>query len=188
MKNVVYFDLETQRSISDVGGYKNIDQLRVSVGVAYSTQTGRYHIFGEDGMDELVKMLLGADLVVGYNHLGFDYKVLQGYTIIDMESQTINLDMMVDIQGILDRRLKLDSIASASLGMSKTADGLEALKWWKEYKETGSKEPVMRIAEYCAYDVKVTRFVYEYGLEHGLVKYDDKAGGVSEVEVNWPAL
>ena len=132
MKNIVYFDLETQRSISDVGGYKNIDQLLVSVGVAYSTKTDKYHIFGEDGMDELVQMLLEADLVVGYNHIGFDYKVLQGYTIIDMESQTVNLDMMLSVQEIIGKRLKLDSIAEATLGMTKTADGLEALKWWKE--------------------------------------------------------
>ena len=187
MKNIVYFDLETQRSISDVGGYKNCDQLKVSVGVAYSTKTGKYHIFGEDGMDELVQMLLSADLVVGYNHIGFDYKVLQGYTIMDMESQTINLDMMLDIQGIIDKRLKLDSIAEATLGMSKTADGLEALKWWKEYKNTGDKSPLMKIAEYCAYDVKVTRFVYEYGAEHGYVKYADKMGGIEEVQVGWVA-
>jgi len=185
MKNIVYFDLETQRSISDVGGYKNIDQLLVSVGVAYSTKTDKYHIFGEDGMDELVQMLLGADLVVGYNHIGFDYKVLQGYTIIDMESQTVNLDMMLSVQEIIGKRLKLDSIAEATLGMTKTADGLEALKWWKEYKKTGSKDPVMKIAEYCAYDVKVTRFVHEYGVEQGLVKFADKMGGESEVKVEW---
>jgi len=185
MKDIVYYDLETQRSISSVGGYSHIDQLKVSVGVAYSTRTGRYHIFGEDGMDELIQMLLSADLVVGYNHIGFDYKVLHGYTILDLESQTNNLDMMLDIQGIIDKRLKLDAIASASLGMSKTADGLEALKWWKEYAQTKDKEPLMKIAKYCAYDVKVTRFVHEYGMEHGHVKYDDKMGGVSEVEVHW---
>ena len=185
MKNIVYFDLETRRSISDVGGFKNCADLKVSVGVAYSTKTGRYHIFGEDGMDELVQMLLEADLVVGYNHIGFDYRVLQGYTIIDMESQTVNLDMMLDVQQIMGKRLKLDSLAQASLGMAKTADGLEALKWWKEYKNTGNKEHLMKIAEYCAYDVKVTRFVHEFGIEHGLIKYDDKNGGIEEVKVDW---
>jgi len=163
MKNIVYFDVETQRSISDVGGYKNCDQLKVSVAVAYSTKTGKYHIFGEEGMDALVQMLLDADLVVGYNHIGFDYKVLQGYTIMDMESQTINCDMMIDIQEIIDRRLKLDSIAEATLGMKKTADGLEALRWWKEYKNT----------------------VYEYGVKHGHIKYADKLGGIEEVSVGW---
>lgn len=185
MRNIVYFDLETQRSMSDVGGGNFKDQLKVSIGVAYSTKTGQYHIFGENDMDALVEMLLEADLVVGYNHIDFDYKVLQGYTILDMESQTTNLDMMADIKDIIGFRLKLDSIAAVTLGTGKTADGLDALKWWKEYKQTGNNEPLMKIAEYCAYDVKVTRFVHEYGVEHGLVKYDDKAGGTAEVQVNW---
>lgn len=185
MKNIVYYDLETQRSMSDVGGSNYKDQLKVSVGVAYSTKTGKYHIFGEDGMQELIEMLLEADLVVGYNHIDFDYKVLHGYTIMELEPQTRNLDMMVDIQQKIGFRLKLDSIAAATLGTGKTADGLDALRWWKEYKETGEQEPLMKIAEYCAYDVKVTRFVHEYGMEHGKVMYDDKAGGIAEVEVDW---
>ncbi len=185
MKNIVYFDLETQRSLSDVGGSNHKDQLKVSIGVAYSTKTEKYHIFGEDGMNDLVDMLLSADLVVGYNHIDFDYKVLQGYTILELESQTNNLDMMVDIQQHIGFRLKLDSIASSSLGTGKTADGLDALRWWKEYKQTASNEHLMKIAEYCAYDVKVTRFVHEYGIEHGKILYDDKAGGTAEVSVDW---
>ena len=184
-KNIVYFDLETQKSMGDVGGGNFKDQLQVSVGVAYSTKTQQYHIFGEDEMDTLIQMLLSADLVVGYNHIDFDYKVLQRYTILDMESQTYNLDMMVNIQEIIGFRLKLDSIASMTLGTGKTADGLDALKWWKAYKQTGDRSHLMKIAEYCAYDVKVTRFVHEYGMAHGLVKYDDKAGGEASVKVNW---
>lgn len=185
-KNIVYYDLETQRSLNDVGGSKYKDQLKVSVGVAYSTKTGKYHIFKEDGMQELIDMLLEADLVVGYNHVEFDYKVLQGYTIMELEPQTQNLDMMLDIQEKIGFRLKLDSIASACLeGLGKTANGLDALKWWQEHRETGEIEPVMKIAEYCAFDVKVTRCVHEYGMEHGKVLYDDRNGGIAEVEVDW---
>ena len=84
MKDIVYFDLETQRSFGDVGGAANKDKMGISVGVAYSTRTEQYHIFGEDETDDLVKMLTRADLVVGYNHIYFDYPVLQGYTILDL--------------------------------------------------------------------------------------------------------
>lgn len=185
MKNIVYYDLETQRSFSDVGGSNFKDQMKVSVGVVYSTLTEKYHIFGEDGMPELIDMCLSADLVVGYNHLDFDYKVLQGYTIMELAPMTTNLDMMVNIQEKIGFRLKLDSIASATLGTGKTADGLDALKWWKEYKNSGDNEPLMKIAEYCAFDVKVTRYVHEYGMKHGKVMYDDKSGGISEVAVDW---
>ena len=86
---------------------------------------------------------------------------------------------------MLGFRLKLDSVASASLGTGKTADGLDALRWWQEHKKTESFAPLRKIAEYCAFDVKVTKCVHEYALEHGLLKYDDKNGGIAEIAVNW---
>ena len=185
MSNIVYFDLETQRSFGDVGGAANKDKMGISVGVAYSTKTEKYHVFGENDTDELVDMLIKADLVVGYNHIYFDYPVLQGYTILDLPNQTLNLDMMLDIEKALGHRLKLDSLAEASVGEGKSANGLDALRWWQLYKKTGDKKHMMNIAEYCCYDVKVTKCVHEYGIEHGHLKYKDRNGNVAEVAVDW---
>ncbi|MBK1828183.1 ribonuclease H-like domain-containing protein [Haloferula rosea] len=184
-KNIVYFDLETQRSFSDVGGSAHKDKMMMSVGVTYSTANESYRVYGEDEVDELVKELLKADLVVGWNHVEFDYPVLQGYTVFDLPNQTLNLDMMLALQEILGFRLKLDAAAAGSLGMGKTADGLDALKWWQEHKKTGNIEPLMKIAEYCAFDVKVTKCVHEYAVEHGHLKYHDRGGQLQEVEVDW---
>ena len=75
--------------------------------------------------------------------------------------------------------------ASASLGTGKTADGLDALRWWQEHKKSGEFAPLRKIAEYCAFDVKVTKCVHEYALEHGLLKYDDKSGRIADVAVAW---
>ena len=185
MPDIVYFDLETQRSFSDVGGAANKIEMGMSVGCTFSTRTGKYHIYGEGEAEELVNQLVKADLVVGYNHLGFDYGVLEKYTVYDLPSQTANCDMLVDLEKILGHRLKLDAVASATLGLSKTADGLEALKWWQKYQKTGDQEHLLNIAEYCCYDVKVTREVYEYGVKEGKVKYTDKAGVLQEVAVPW---
>ena len=183
-KNIVYFDLETQRSLTDVGRVK--EKLGMSVGVTYSTALGEYRIYGEDEVDALIEQLLKADLVVGWNHIEFDYPVLQAYTIVDLPNQTLNLDMMLELQEILGFRLKLDAAAKGSLGGDgKTADGLDAIRWWQEHKQTGAPEPLMKIAEYCAYDVKVTKCVHEYALEHGHLKYPDRAGQLQVVEVGW---
>jgi DEAD/DEAH box helicase domain-containing protein len=185
MRDIVYFDLETQRSFSDVGGTQHRDKMGVSVAVTFSTRDNEYRIFGEDEMDALVERLCRADLVVGFNHLHFDYPVLQGYTVLDLESQTVNLDMLVDLEQRLGFRLKLDAVASATLGTGKTADGLDALKWWKQYKKTGESEWLLKIAEYCAYDVKVTRMVHEAGVGAGKLQFHDRAGALQEVEVDW---
>jgi DEAD/DEAH box helicase domain-containing protein len=185
MPNIVYFDLETQKSFSDVGGFSQKHKMGVSVGVTYSTATGQYTIYQESEMQALVQELTRADLVVGFNHIGFDYGVLQAYTVFDLLEQTQNLDMLVDVEKTLGHRLKLDSIASASLGMGKTADGLDALKWWQEYKRTGDPAPLLKIAEYCCYDVKVTKLVHEYGVANGYVKFADRNGHEQQCAVDW---
>ena len=184
-KNIVYFDLETQRSFGDVGGFANKDKMGVSVAVTYSTARGTYEIYPENEMDKLGEELIRADLVVGWNHLQFDYPVLQPYVFHTLAEQTINLDMMLELESQLGFRLKLDSVATASLGTGKTADGLDALKWWQEHKRSGDFEPLRKIAQYCAFDVKVTRQVHEYALEHGFLKYEDKSGRITEVAVPW---
>ena len=41
-KNIVYFDLETQRSFGDVGGFSNKGKMGISIAVTYSTARGTY--------------------------------------------------------------------------------------------------------------------------------------------------
>jgi uncharacterized protein YprB with RNaseH-like and TPR domain len=184
-KNIVYFDLETQRSFGDVGGFSQKAKMGVSVAVTYSTARGNYEIYTESEMEKLGEELIRADLVVGWNHMQFDYPVLQPYVFHTLAEQTLNLDMMLDLETRLGFRLKLDSVATATLGIGKTADGLDALRWWQEHKKSGEFAPLRKIAEYCAYDVKVTKCVHEYALEHGMLKYDDKSGRIGEIAVDW---
>ena len=83
MRDIVYFDLETQKSFSAVGGAKNKAKMGVSVAVTYSTKTGQYHVYGEGEMDALVEQLVKADLVVGWNHIQFDYPVLHQLRLLE---------------------------------------------------------------------------------------------------------
>ena len=55
MKNIVYFDLETQKSAEEVGGWDKIGQMGMSVGVTYSTSRGGYAIYGEKQVDDLIR-------------------------------------------------------------------------------------------------------------------------------------
>ena len=177
MKNIVYFDLETQKSAQEVGGWNHIDRMGMSVGVTYSTARGGYAIYGEPQVDDLITELQRADLVVGFNHIGFDYQVLHGYTPLDMR-QIPSLDMLIEIQNTLNHRLKLDSIAHATFGVEKIADGLQALDWFKEGRLTD-------IAEYCCFDVKITKLVHEYGVAHKKLFYSNKFGDKLSVDVDW---
>src|SRR5712672_1886898 len=113
MKNILYFDLETQRSAEEVGGWDKISNMGMSIGVVYSTATNSYTIYSEKKVDQLIKDLQRADLIVGFNHVRFDFEVLHGYTALDLR-QLPSLDMMVDLHNRLEHRLSLDSIATAT--------------------------------------------------------------------------
>lgn len=177
MKSIVYFDLETQKSAEDVGGWDKISAMRMSVGVTYNTATGAYKIYGERQVDELIKELQRADLIVGFNNLRFDYEVLHGYTALDLR-QLPTLDMLVELQNRLQHRLSLDSIATATFGVEKTAEGMQAIEWYRQGK-------LLEIAEYCCYDVKLTRLVHEYGVNCRQLHYHNRFGKKLTVPVSW---
>ena len=176
-KSIVYFDLETQKSADEVGGWGNISKMGMSIGVTYNTALGEYKIYHEKSVNELITDLQRADLVVGFNVLRFDYEVLHGYTSFDL-SQLPTLDMMVELQNTLNHRLSLDSIATATFGVEKTAEGMQAIRWYREGK-------MLEIAEYCCYDVKLTRLVHEYGQRHKQLHYSNRFGKKMAVPVSW---
>jgi hypothetical protein len=177
-RDIVYFDLETRRTANDAGGWDRKGAMGMSIGVTYSTKLGEYRIYQERDVEKLIDQLLRADLVVGFNVISFDYEVLMGYTARDLPYLCQTLDMLVTVEEQLGHRVKLDSLADACLGIGKTADGLDALKWWKEGR-------IAEIAEYCCFDVKVTRLVHEYGMEHKKCLYVDKFNQKKSFPVNW---
>ena len=176
-KNILYFDLETQKSADEVGGWDKIHEMRMSIGVTYSSARQEYNIYTEKQVDELLAALQRADLVIGFNNLGFDYQVLHYYTILDLR-QIPTLDVLVELQKTIQHRLSLDAVASATLGVAKTAEGLQAIRWYREGR-------MMEIAEYCCYDVKITRLVHEFGVAHRQLFYKDRFGNMLTVPVQW---
>ena len=176
-KNIVYFDLETQKSADEVGGWGNISKMGMSIGVTYSTARGEYKIYGEPQVNDLIAELQRADLIVGFNNLRFDYEVLHAYSALDL-TQLPTLDMLVVLNEKLGHRLSLDSIATATFGVEKTAEGLQAIEWFRQGK-------LAEIAEYCCYDVKITKLVHEYGAQHRQLSYANKFGKKMTVPVKW---
>jgi len=178
MKNIVYFDLETQKSADEVGGWGNIRDMKMSIGVTYSTGRGEYTIYGESQVNELIEELRRADLVVGFNHERFDYEVLAGHNPFFDPEQVPSLDLMLDLKKELNHRISLDAVANATLGVEKTAEGLQAIRWYRQGK-------MLEIAEYCCFDVKITKLVHEYGATHGQLYYKNRFNQKLAVPVKW---
>lgn len=167
-RRVVVFDLETQLSADDVGGWREARQMRVAVAAVWDSQTNQITAYGEDAIDDLLSHLKSADLVCGFNNRNFDYEVLRGYTFDDLQKLP-TLDLLEAVTAQRGGRLKLDTIAKATLGVGKTADGLQSLEWFKNGE-------IELVREYCKKDVEVTRDVLLYALRNGHVLYEDKSG------------
>lgn len=181
-QRIQYFDLETQKSADDVGGWGNSHLMKISVGVVWDSVDQDFHVYEEEKAADLVRKLQTADLVVGFNVIGFDYAVLQPYANklgVDLQELPTH-DMLADVHKKLNHRLSLDNLASCTLGTTKSADGLQALKWFKEGK-------MDLIIEYCKQDVVVTRDLFLFGEKNGYVEYDSRSRGRQRMEVDWNA-
>jgi DEAD/DEAH box helicase domain-containing protein len=175
--NIVFFDVETQRTFDEVGGRRNIRKLGLSAAVTYSTATGGFCHYTEETVAELIAELRAADLVVGFNVLNFDYEVLRAYTTDPLDDLP-TVDMLDQIYRTLGFRISLDSLAGSTLGISKSADGLQAVRWYREGR-------LQEILDYCQQDVEVTRQLYEYGRRHKHLKYQDRSYRTQMVPVSW---
>ena len=174
---VQYFDLETQKSAEDVGGWGNIHKMGLAVGVVWDSLDREFFTYEEKDSAKLVEKLRTADLAVGFNIIGFDYTVLQPYS--DFDLQEINtFDMLVDVKKNLGFRLSLNHLAQHTLNAEKSADGLVSLQWYKEGK-------ISKIIQYCKQDVEITRDLYLYGEKNGFVKYQSRSGNPRDLKVDW---
>lgn len=171
------FDIETQRSAADVGGWHRADQMKVSCAVVFDSESGRFRTYTEDLVPLLIRDLYRYDVVVGFNSKRFDYKVLSGYEGFD-PSKVQTLDILEDVYRYLGFRLSLNHLAKVTLGIEKSADGLQALKWWQEGR-------FQEITDYCRRDVDITHQIFRFGRDKGYLLFKDKSENRVRIPVNW---
>ena len=163
---ILFFDLETQKLAQDVGGWMNTHLMRVSVAVVFDTAENRFFAYHEDRIDDLISHLEKADLVVGFNVKRFDYRVLSAYTRKDL-LKLPTFDILQDIHERLGFRVGLDHLAKETLNLSKSADGLKAVEWFRQGK-------MEKLEKYCSQDVALTRDIFNYGMAKGHLIYRKK--------------
>ncbi|MCA9357703.1 ribonuclease H-like domain-containing protein [Candidatus Kaiserbacteria bacterium] len=160
----IVFDLETQNIFQEVGS-SDPTALDISVATVYDSETDKYTTVTIDEIEQLWPIIEQADALVGYNSNHFDIPLLNKYYPGDL-TQIKSIDLLEDIKLSLGRRLRLDSVAQATVGAKKSADGLQAVRWWKE----GNVKDIMK---YCEQDVRVTKEVFEFARKNGFVKFKD---------------
>lgn len=171
------FDIETQKSAAEVGGWHKAELMRVSVAVVWDAGLNDYLVFREGEMAQLLDHLRGLELVVGFNNKRFDNQVLAGYGGHDLAGLP-TIDILEKVKERLGYRISLNSLAEHTLGVKKSADGLMALKWYREGR-------IDKIIDYCRQDVEVTRELFRFGLENGYLLFQNKAGSLVRCPVDF---
>lgn len=160
----IVFDIETKNFFWETGS-NDPASLDISIVCIYDSETDSYSSYLEEELKNLWPIIEKSDMLIGYNSDHFDIPLLNKYYSGDL-TKIKSLDLLKEVKNSLGRRLKLDTLADATLGKKKIGDGLEAGKWWRE----GNIEALRK---YCIEDVKITKELYDYAKKNGLVKYRD---------------
>ncbi len=172
-----FFDLETQKLASEVGGWQNTHLMRISVAILFELPSGKFTIYREEQVQNLIEDLKRLDLVVGFNISGFDYKVLRAYTPFKLEALP-TFDILGEIHKGLGFRVSLGHLAENTLGRPKGGDGLQAVRWFREGEWDN-------LIHYCKEDVCITRDLFHHAIEKGFLVCSDKSRRMLRIPTPW---
>jgi DEAD/DEAH box helicase domain-containing protein len=179
--DVLVLDVETQYLSDEVaGGWSAVDKFKVALVVTWDEINGM-RVWYEQDVPKLLAETENFQKLITFNGENFDFKVLSAYGSVDSLYRK-SVDMLVVLSKKLGFRVKLDTVAMATLRRGKTGSGTESVQWWR------SGDPAMRqkVVDYCKMDVELTRDVYRFGKEKGHVLIEDlRRGGTRRVDISW---
>lgn len=170
-------DLETRISAEEVGGWQFAERMGVSVAVVYDSLTETFTAYTEETLFSLFQRLKKATQVIGFNHTVFDYAVLQPFAPYNLQHLP-SLDLLKEIKKQLSHRISLDNLAQATLNIKKTANGIQALEWWKE-------GDLNSIIQYCKTDVDITHKLFLFGLHNQYLLFTNNEQQTVHIHVHW---
>ncbi len=173
-------DVETQYLSDEVpGGWSAVDKFLVALVVTWDEGCGM-RVWYEKDVPGLLAEVERFQKIVTFNGENFDFKVLSHYGSIEVLRQR-SADMLVDLSRKLGFRVKLDSLARATLGRGKSGTGTESVQWWR----SGDASLRQKVVDYCKMDVELTRDIFLFGKKNGYVLVDDARQGPRKVDVSW---
>jgi len=165
MKTLVY-DLEIINCVP--GKDKPLDGIKycqgwgdhagmgISVIGAFDYSTQRYRVFLEDNFDAFVNLARDSDLLVTFNGIAFDHKVLAA--CLNFNPILKDYDLLLEMTkaaGVYNAKgFSLDATSRANFKNGKSGDGRLAPINWQE----GHRGNVI---DYCLEDVRLTKALFD---------------------------
>ncbi len=163
--NILVFDIET---IGNISSPNFVEDMQITVVGVYHYGRDEYRTYFQDQLAELENDLRESDLLVGFNNEHFDTPILDKYYLLDLWSIP-SFDILKQFRSHTGRRVGLNSMAGATLGMYKSGSGADAMTFFDDGK-------LEELAKYCLDDVKLTKEVFDVIIQEQKMYYTSKDG------------
>ncbi len=152
-------------------GWHDHKNMGIACICAYDYQTDRYRVFTEANLPDFLKLVSERQLLVGFNSIAFDNKVLEavtGFTPPNTDYDIlreiwVSLGLSPTFQYPSHAGYGLDEMCRANFGTTKTGNGAMAPVFWQE-KKYGE------VIDYCLNDVKLTKQLFDKALAGESIK------------------
>ena len=163
---------EPQEGVEYCEGWSDHEAMGVSTVCCYDYKEDRYRVFCEDNMGEFLALTYARDILVSFNGVGFDNKVLAHALPAPAEPlkwlnatpclaeplkwlNEKSYDIFAEIRDVSGIWCGLDATIKANgLGAGKTGNGALAPVWY----QTGEWG---RLIDYCLMDTKLTKQLFD---------------------------
>lgn len=171
--NIVVYDMEIRNLVDPDNGIKwdEYEKMGWSVGTSFSYKTGDYDVYFFEDRQRLFDTLLQADLIAGFNILGFDNPLLEAFGLPKDSITDRCYDILRESRLSMGWRpgdrfpksMTLNHHLEAMFNMQKTEDSAGAPMLWQ-------KEELGRLVSYNIADVRRERMVLSWIMKNGTVK------------------
>lgn len=158
MRDTVVIDIETKNTFADVGR-DNFVGLEISLVGLYSYQQNKYTAYEESELDAVGEILKDVSVLIGFSISRFDLPVMAKHYEFDLFTIP-RIDLLDEIEILSGKRVSLDVLSKANLGIGKVGHGLEAGNLYHQGK-------INELKSYCLHDVKLTKELYDLARKQG---------------------
>ena len=171
-------------SIDYCGGWNDYENMGISVVGVYDYATDRHRVFTDSNKEEFFLLLDSSDVLVGFNNIGFDNKVINAcwgnmpedrcYDILKEIWAGVGLgpDFNLDTH----YGYNLDDVCLVNFGQhhQKSGNGAMAPVEWQRGRYGN-------VIDYCLNDVRLTKHLLDKIISDGYIRHPKKPGTVIEV-------
>lgn len=175
--DTLVFDIETKNFFTDPDvGWNNFEALRISAVGAYSYLRDEYFCFDEFELEKAAELFASSALLVGFSSNRYDIPVLNvhfqrlgGLSAVNLWDKA-RLDLLEEIEMATGKRVSLDKLSRANLGVGKDHKSSEAIALYQNGE-------IEELKKYCLQDVRLTKDLYELYRRNRQLLVPDRKGG-----------